>query len=461
MVRAKKADFTEGRLFFPIFFFTLPIIATGILQLLYNTADQIVVGQFSGDANALGAVGSSSALNALFVNIFLGITAGSSVVISQLLGAKREKEVEKAVHTSLTFGAFIGLFIGVTAFFLARPLLVLLGTKDELLSLATAYVRIIACGMPFSSIYNFGAAVLRSAGDSKTPLGILATTGLLNVALNLLFVIVFHMSVAGVALATAVANVASAVWVLLVLMRRQEIYRLTLRRLGIDKSTLGRILRIGIPSAVQSSLFATSNMILQSAINTFPTTSVSGFTVASSIEGFTYTSMNSFYQASVTFAGQNYGAKKRKRLSRVLLYTLIQVVTVGLLIGWLEILFAEQLARLYVDTALPEAPAIVAAAVEKTQILLSGYFLCGIMEVLSGYLRGVGYSVAPMFSSVFGACGFRAVWVFFVFPYLPRTALALFLSYPISWVLVLLMHTCTLLYANRKIKKSWVPDGAV
>ncbi len=454
MVRAKKSDFTEGRLFLPIFLFTLPIIATGILQLLYNTADQIVVGQFSGDANALGAVGSSAALNALFVNLFLGITAGTSVVISQLLGAKRDGEVEKAVHTSVVFGFFIGLAVGALAFCLAKPLLVLLGTKEELLALATAYVRIIACGMPFLAVYNFGAAVLRSAGDSKTPLGILATTGILNVLFNLLFVIVFHMSVAGVALATALANAASAAWVLTVLARRDAVYRLSLRKLKIHAATLGRILRIGIPSAVQSSLFAISNMILQSAVNTFPTTSVSGFTVSGSLEGFTYTSMNSFYQTAVTFTGQNYGARKHRRLARVLLYTLIQVALIGLLVGWLEILFAEPLARLYVDMSLPEAPAIVAAAVEKTMVMLSLYFLCGIMEVLTGYLRGIGYSIAPMVSSIFGVCGLRAAWVFLVFPHLPKTALSLFLSYPISWVIVILTNVCIMLYANRRIKKS-------
>lgn len=454
MVRTKKADFTEGRLFLPIFLFTLPIIATGILQLLYNTADQIVVGQFSGNANALGAVGSSAALNTLFVNLFLGITAGSSVVISQLLGAKRDGEVEKAVHTSVTFGLFIGLAVGTLAFCLAKPLLVLLGTKEELLALATTYVRIIACGMPFLSVYNFGAAVLRSAGDSKTPLGILATTGILNVLFNLLFVIVFHMSVAGVALATALANAASAVWVLTVLARRDAVYRLSFRKLKIHAATLGRILRIGIPSAVQGSLFSISNMILQSAVNTFPTTSVSGFTVSSSLEGFAYTSMNSFYQTTVTFTGQNYGARKHRRLTRVLLYTLIQVMLIGLLVGWLEILFAEPLARLYVDMSLPEAPAIVAAAVEKTRVILSIYFLCGIMEMFTGYLRGIGYSIAPMVSSIFGVCGLRAAWVFLVFPHLPKTALSLFLSYPISWLLVVLMNACIMLYANRRIKKS-------
>lgn len=457
MVRTRKADFTEGKLFFPILFYTLPIIATGLLQLLYNMADQVVVGQFSGDANALGAVGSSAAVNSFFVNLFVGVTAGTSVVISQLLGSKSMKEVERAVHTSLSFGAIIGVAVGVLAFTFARPILVLLGTKEELLSLATLYVRIIALGIPFSSIYNFGAAVLRSAGDSKTPLGILSATGILNVLLNLLFVIVFDMSVAGVALATVCAHVASAAWVLLVLSRRDEVYRLRFRKLRIHKEALRRILRIGVPSAIQGCLFSISNMIIQSAINTFPTETVSGYTVSGTLEGFTYIAMNSFYQGAVTFAGQNYGAKKRGRLSRVLWYTLVQVVLVGILAGGLELIFAAPISSLFVDTSLPEAPAIIAASVEKLQIILSTYFFCGVMEVMSGYLRGMGYSVVPMLSCVLGVCGVRALWVFFVFPRLPHTAFSLFVVYVLSWLFVIVLHSFTIFYASRKMKKSgWV-----
>ena len=453
MVSTKKSNFTEGKLFFPILFYTLPIIATGLLQLLYNMADQIVVGQFSGDANALAAVGSSSALNSLFVSIFLGITAGTSVVVAQMLGARQQKEVENAVHTSVTFGAFVGVAVAVLAFFLARPLLVLLGTKEELLNLATLYVRIIALGMPFSSLYNFGAAILRAAGDAKTPLGILATTGILNVLLNLVFVIGFDMSVAGVALATSCAHVASAAWVLLILSKRNEDYRLSFRKLRIHRASLIRILRIGIPSAVQSSLFAISNMIIQSAVNTFSAEEISGFTAAGTIEGFTYISMNSFYQAAVTFSGQNYGAKKRRRLLRVLIYTLFQVTLVGLLFGWLEILFARPLSTLFVDMSLPEAPAIIAASIERIKVILSCYFLCGIMEVMSGYLRGIGYSVMPMLWSILGSCGVRAVWVFLVFPHLEHTAFSLYVVYIVSWLLVVFMHSMTIFYANQRIKK--------
>lgn len=434
-------------------FFTLPIMATGILQLLYNMADQVIVGQFSGDANALGAIGSTTALNALFVNFFMGIASGSSVVVAQFLGAGKDKEVERAVHTSLTFSLVLGIGLGAIAFFLARPLLVLLGTKADLLDAAVLYVRILACGIPFSAAYNFGAAVLRSAGDSKTPLLILATSGFINVLFNLLFVIVFHMSVDGVALATVFSQLVSFVWVFFVLARRDAVYKLSLRRLRLEADMLYRVLRIGIPSALQSSLFALSSMIIQSAVNTFPTESVSGFAVGTSIEGFTYTSMVSFSHTAVTFAGQNYGAKKRDRLKRVLLYGIIQVSLVGILLGWGELLFAEELSRLFVDTALPEAPLVIAASVAKLEAFLVLYFLCGIMDVMAGYLRGIGCSVMPMVWSIIGACGIRAVWVFLVFPHLPHTAFSLHVVYIITWVFVIIAHSITLIFASKKIKK--------
>ena len=455
MVGTRKPSFTDGKLFFPILFYTLPIIATGVLQLLYNMADQVVVGRFSGDANALAAVGSSSALTAFFIHLFLGMTAGTSVVIAQMIGAKREEDVQKAVHTSIAFAVFIGAAVSALGFCLAKPMLVLLGTKEELLPLAVRYVRIIALGLPFSSIYNFGGAILRSAGDSKTPLGILATTGILNVVLNLFFVIVSDMSVAGVALATSCAHVVSAVWVLIVLSRRNEVYRLSFRKLKIHRSSLRRILRVGVPSAVQGCLFPATSMIVQSAANTFATEAISGFTVSGTIEGFTYTAMSSFHQAAVTFAGQNFGAKKQKRLRRVLLYTLLQVTLVGVLLGWLEIIFAEQLASVFVDTSLPESSAIIEAAVERSRIILSLYFIYGIMETLPGYLRGIGYSILPMLCCVFGVCGLRIAWVLWIFPLLPHTVLSLFICYPISWTAVVLMHLCTVFYANRKIRKDW------
>ena len=459
MLNTKKADFTQGKLFLPIFLYTLPIIATGLLQILYNMADQVVVGQFSGDPTALAAVGSSSALNSLFVFLFLGMTAGTSVLVAQMLGARKDEEVERAVHTSILFGAFLGTLIGALAFFLARPLLVLLDTRAELLSLATLYVKILALGLPFSSLYNFGAAILRSAGDSKTPLAILSATGLLNVLLNLLFVIVFDMSVAGVALATSCAHVVSAVCVILVLIKRKNtVYRLSPRKLRLHRSSLSRILRIGVPSAVQGCMFPTTSMIIQSAVNTFTKAAISGYTVSSTIEGFTYTAVNAYHQATVTFTGQNYGAKNRKRLSKVLSYAVVQTLVTCLVLGWLTILFASPISSLFVDMSHPDAAAIIEASKERAWILLSAYFLYGMTEVLPGYLRGVGESFIPMLCSIFGICVTRIIWVLWVFPALPHTAFSLFICYPLTWALATLMHLVTVIFVNRKIKKSHLLD---
>jgi putative MATE family efflux protein len=449
----KKADFTDGKLFLPLLLFSLPIIATGVLQLLYNMADQIVVGQFSGDANALAAVGSTSSLVHLIVNFLIGISAGTSVMIAQTYGAKQYDRVNAAVHTSLAFALIGGIAVGAVGFFAARPLLVLMGTKAEILEMAALYVKITVCGLPGAAIYNFGAAILRSVGNSKTPLLILASTGVVNVLLNLVFVIVFHMSVAGVALATIIAQYLSAAVVVFVLMRANGPHRFSFKKARIELRALGTILRIGMPSAVQSCLFSFSNVIIQSAVNTFPTTTISGFTVALSVEGITFTAMNSFHQSTVTFVGQNYGAHKPKRLRRILWYAVLQVALVGLSIGYLELLFAEPLSSLFVDMSLPEAPAIVAAAGERMRVILGTYFLCGIMEVLTGYLRGMGYSLVPMISCVFGVCALRIFWVLVLFPLDAFHSVAgLLLSFPVSWLVVILFHSCTILYSRRKVR---------
>ncbi len=452
MVQKKKADFTKGKIFVPILLFALPIIATGILQLLYNTADQVVVGRFSGDANALAAVGSTSSLTHLVVNFLIGISTGTGVLVAQLFGAKQLDRIGSAVHTSLTFAFFGGIAVGAFGFFAAEPLLTLMDTKPEVLAQATLYIRIIFCGLPALAVYNFGAAALRSMGNSRTPLVILSLSGLANVGFNLVFVIVLRMSVAGVALATIIAQYISAVCVVAVLARSDGPHRFSFKKLGIELSTLCRVLAVGVPSALQSCLFAFSNVIIQSATNTFPTTTVSAFSIGNTVEGFTYIAMNSFYHAVLTVVGQNYGAHERGRIRKALLYSLIQVTAVGLLVAGIEILFAEQLATLFVDTSLPEAPLIVSATVSRMQLMLSTYVLCGIMDVLTGYLRGIGYSLWPMFSCVFGVCAVRVFWVFVVFPLVP-TPIGLLISFPISWGLTILFHGITCIFASKKIKR--------
>ncbi len=452
--KIKKVGFTEGPIFFKMLFFALPIMASGVLQLLYNMADNVVVGKFSGDPTALAAVGSTGSLTNLILNLLLGLSVGSGVIVSQCYGAKRPDDVSKAVHTSMAVSVIGGLIFAVFGFAAARPLLTLMGTKPDVIDGATLYLRIIFCGVPASSVYNYGASILRSVGDSKRPLIILATTGLVNVLLNLFFVIVCHMTVDGVALATIISQYLSAVAVVLILLKSDDCCKLELKRLRIDGKTFGRILRVGIPSGINGMLFSLSNVLIQSSINTFSTEVVSGNTAALSIEGFAYTVMNSFYHATLTFTGQNFGAGKMRRVYRILAFGLVQVAVVGLATCWIEIAFAEELSAMFVDMTIPEAPLIVEASVTRLSFILKWYVLCGIMEVFTGHLRGLGYSITPMFCSLFGACAFRIFWVTFIFP-LPQfnSQIGLYTNFPISWFLTISLYAVFTVYARVRMQK--------
>lgn len=424
---------------------------SGILQLLYNAADNIVVGRFSGDPNALAAVGSTGSLNNLLVGLLMGISAGGGVVVAQYYGAKKFEEIPRIVHTALVFSFIGGVVISVIGLIFCEPILVLMGTKEEVLAKSALYLKIILCGVPAVSVLNSGAAILRSIGNSITPLLILSASGIINVILNLVFVICFKMTVDGVAYATIISQYASAVAVLFCLHRSSECYAFRFRSLCIDKRYLSRVLAIGIPSGLQGSLFSLSNVILQSAVNTFPVDVVSGNTIGSQLEGFTYTCMNSFYQASLTYTGQNYGAKNKHRVNRVLLYSVALVTAVGLFIGLTELLLSDSLSRIFTDTNAENTEAVISAAVDRLKIILPFYFLCGIMEVLTGFLRGLGCSTVPMISSLVGACLFRIVWIAFFFP-LPifNSPLGIYISYPISWTLTCIFHLATIAFIKHK-----------
>ena len=447
-----QRDFTRGKLFFPMLLFTLPIMASSILQTLYNEADKIVVGQFSGDANALGAIGSTGSLTSLFVALAVGLSVGAGVVVAQRFGAHEERPLSRAVHTVFVVGAVAGVTVGLLGVLLSRSVLGWMETPSDIIDAAALYMRIIFLGMPAQILYNFGAAVLRSVGNSKTPLIILALTGLLNVGLNLVFVIGLHMSVEGVAYATIVAQYVSAVAVWTVLARRADSVRFRFSSICVDRRVLRDVLRIGIPSGVQSSVFSIANVLLQSAVNTFPTTTVSGNAVGMSMESITYVAMNSFYQTVMTVTGQNVGARRPDRVRRALGYALVQVVAVGLLISNICLFFADEILSLFVDATLPEAPLIIAAAKERNSVVLSFYFFCGIMEVLTGHLRGRGCSITPMISSLVCSCFLRVMWVWLVFP-MNRTLPFLFLCFPISWVLTNFAHLATALVLMRREKR--------
>ncbi len=453
----KKKDFTSGAMFMPMLTFVLPIMLTGVLQVLYNMADNIVVGQFSGDPNALAAVGSTGSLTNLVVNVLMGLGAGAGIVVSHAFGAKNDGLLDKTVHTAMSFSLIAGIIFGAVGVFISEPVLSLMGTKPELLEGAVLYMRIICLGIPGSAVFNFGATILRSVGDSKTPLYILASTGILNVLLNLLFVIAFDMSIAGVALSTIAAQYLSAIWLVFILNKRKsENYGLSFKKLGIDRKVLLRILRFGVPAGIQSGVFSLSNVIITSAVNTLPTTTVSAKTIAGNIENLLYTALNSYMHASMTFVGQNYGAGRFDRIKKSIFYSVSQTLIVGVLIGQLILLFSEPLSLMYIDEADPNREEILRITKELLLLMLNAYVLCGLMEALSGSLRGFGFSIIPMLVNLIGTCGMRILWVYVFFP-MPifNNLIGVFLVYPISWTLTILAHTTVLLIFWRKKKKEF------
>ena len=464
MLSTKKTrNFTEGPLFFRILLFSLPIMITGVLQLLYNMADNIVVGQFSGDPNALGAVGSTSSLTNLILNLLLGTSAGTGVVVAQCIGAKRDRDVSRAVHTAMIFSFFAGVAFGLIGLIISRPVLDMIGPQKRLLDQAVLYMRIICCGIPASAVYNFGAAILRSAGDSKTPLVILTTTGLVNVILNLVFVISCGMSVAGVALATIISQYLSAIAVVIVLMKKEgEAYQFSFKKLCFDRSLLRRILRIGIPSGIQGSLFSIANIILTNGINSFGDPNIiTAYTITNNIDGITYTACNSFYQAVLTVTGQNYGAMKHERIKKTLLYALIQVTLVGIIISQLILIFSDFFVGLYVAADAPNKAEVTKHAIDMMRLFLNVYFLCGIMEVIVGVLRGLAYSITPMIMSLVGVCVLRTLWRYFIFPLETfNTPVGLLLCFPISWIATILMQLSLFIYAWHKLKERFASKKA-
>ena len=368
----QKKNFTEGPLFWRMLLFSLPIIATGILQIFYSMADNIVVGQFSGDPNALGAVGSTSSLTNLTVNLLFGIAGGAAVVIAQSFGAGDDRVVSRTVHTALGFSLVGGVVFGILGFALSRPALVLMGTRPQLLEGAVLYFRIICIGIPASSVYNMSASVLRSVGDSKTPLLILATTGLANVGLNFVFVLGFGMSVAGVAIATIAAQYLSAVAVLFVLWRRRNLnYGFHPKRMCFDKELFLRVVRFGLPAGIQGSLFSISNVLLTGGINSLGDHVIKAYTIANNIDAITFTACNAFHQTALTFVGQNYGARKYSRIRRCVLFVLLQVTFFGIAVAQGELLLSRPLSELYVAADDPNREEIILLAREIMEVLLN------------------------------------------------------------------------------------------
>ena len=450
-----EKNFTEGPLFFRMLIYAVPIILTGLLQMCYNMADHIVVSQFSGDDVALAAIGSTASFTTLVTALLMGIGAGAGVVVAHFIGARRRDEVSRASHTAILFSVISGVALMLLALLISRWGLTLMGTKEEIFERALLYFRIICIGIPASAVYNFGAAILRAAGDSRMPLYILSVSGIINVVLNLIFVILFNMTVDGVAIATITSQYVCAAWVLFVLIRRRsEDYSISLSRLSIDKGMLFRILRLGIPTGLQSSFFAVSNVILASAANQFDTISVTAKTIQGNIDSVSYMVMNAFNATVLTFVGQNYGAMRVRRINRVVLYGLIQVLLIGALISSLEIAFIEPLCSLFIDKGAKDYAIIMELATEVTVFMLEWYVLCGVLDVLSAAVRGLGFSILPMIITMIGACVLRVVWVNTVFTVEEyHTLVGLMTCYPVTWAITSFALAVLLAVALVKLNK--------
>ena len=442
-----EIDMCNGPLFGKILVFYFPLMLSGILQLLFNAADIAVVGRFAGN-EALAAVGSTSSLTNLLVNLFIGLSVGANVLVARFYGAGQKEELKEMVQTAVATSVLGGILLVFVGFFASQPALALMGTPDDVIKHSVLYMRIYFAGMPFMMAYNFGAAVLRAVGDTKRPLYYLLIAGVVNVVLNLVFVIVFSMGVAGVATATVISQAISAVLILRCLIKSDGVYRLELKGIKIAGDKLAKMFQIGLPAGLQGSLFSISNVLIQSSVNSFGSIAMAGNTAGSNIEGFVYTAMNSFYQAAISFCGQNYGAKKYNRVGKVLIICEGLVIEVGLLMGNGAYLFAGKLLRLYTtDTE------VIRYGILRMAYICIPYFLCGMMDVIVGALRGIGYSIMPMLVSLTGACLFRVVWIYTVFSR-NRTLPCLYISYPISWGLTFAVHlVCFIIVYRRLLKK--------
>lgn len=446
--KAYVMDMCNGPVLRKMLIFAVPLVCSSILQLLFNAADIVVVGRFAGD-NSLAAVGSNTALINLLTNLFIGLSVGANVLTGLSYGAKKEKDLSETVHTAMLLSIFSGICLTIGGFFGARQILIWMQAPAEVLDLATIYLKIYFLGMPGMMIYNFGSAILRAVGDTKRPLFYLSGAGIVNVILNLFFVIVLKMDVAGVATATVISEYISAVLILRCLMKEESGIRLIPAKLHIHKDKLIRILKIGLPAGFQGIIFSLANVMIQSSVNLFGATVMAGNSAAANIEGFVYVSMNAFYQATISFTSQNMGAGKHERINRILMSGQICAIAVGLIFGNACVIFGRQLLSVY-----SSSPEVIQAGLARLRVISSTYALCGMMDVMVGALRGIGYSVMPMLVSLVGACGLRLVWLATIFQMEDfHNVQTIYISYPISWIITLSAHVVCFIWARRRIQR--------
>ena len=441
-----EIDMCNGPLLSKILIYAIPLIASGILQLLFNAADMVVAGRYAG-SEALGAVGATSSLINLLINVFIGMSVGTNVLAAHFYGADRKEELGQTVHTSIALSLISGVILGIAGFSLAKPLLSLMGTPDDILPHAVIYMQIYFIGVPGMLLYNFGSAILRAVGDTKRPLYYLLFAGVINVLLNLFFVIVLGIGVAGVALATILSQFISAALVIRCLIKEEGAYHLDVHSIRLYPDKVVRILRVGLPAGFQGAVFSISNVLIQSSVNSFGSIAVAGNTAAQNLEGFVYNAMNSFHQTALSFTSQNMGAKKMDRVKKIMWICVGCVTVLGMGMGFAGLYFANELLSIYSTDA-----SVVAYGYQRLFIILSTYFMCGVMDVMVGSIRGMGYSIMPMVVSLLGACGLRVVWIFTVFAFY-RSPQVLYISYPVTWTVTFLVHfVCFMMGYKEKCK---------
>lgn len=439
-----EIDMCNGSIMDKLISFSLPLMLSGILQLMFNAVDIVVVGRFSG-SQSLAAVGSTTALINIFTNLFIGISLGANVLAARFYASGKEKEMSETVHTAITLALISGIIMAVVGLVLAKGALRLMGTPADVIELSTLYMRIYFCGMPFFMLYNYGAAILRAVGDTKRPLVFLIISGVANAGLNMILVIIFHMGVAGVGIGTVISQFISCILVLRCLYKSEGCYQLRFSKLRIQKVYLRQIFQVGIPAGIQSTVINFSNALLQSSVNSFGSTAMAGYTAANNILGFLYASVNAVTQACMSFTSQNYGVGKYKRMDRVLINCLILSVVISGVLGCGSYAFGTEILKVYT-----EDPKVIQCGLEILSMTTVTYFLCGIMDLFPGALRGMGRSGVPMILSIIGTVGTRIVWIFMLFPQ-HRSLKFLFISYPASWLFTIVMQVICFYFVRKQV----------
>lgn len=439
-----EIDMCNGSIMDKLISFSLPLMLSGILQLMFNAVDIVVVGRFSG-SQALAAVGSTTALINIFTNLFIGISLGANVLAARFYASGKEKEMSETVHTAITLALISGIIMAGVGLLLAKLALELMGTPSDVIELSTLYMRIYFCGMPFFMLYNYGAAILRAVGDTKRPLIFLIISGVANAGLNMILVIIFHMGVAGVGIGTVISQLISCILVLRCLYKSEGCYQLRFSKLRIQKVYLRQIFQVGIPAGIQSTVINFSNALLQSSVNSFGSTAMAGYTAANNILGFLYVSVNAVTQACMSFTSQNYGVGKYKRMDRVLINCLILSVVISGVLGCGSYAFGTEILKVYT-----EDPKVIQCGLEILSMTTVTYFLCGIMDLFPGALRGMGRSGVPMILSIIGTVGTRIVWIFMLFPQ-HRSLKFLFISYPASWLFTIVMQVICFYFVRKQV----------